>query len=1026
MIPKQLTIQGLYSYQQKQTIDFTALTDARLFGIFGQVGSGKSTILEAITFAIYGKTDRLNLAGDNRNYNMMNLKSDTFLIEFIFSAGNNHNLYMATAKSRRNKKKFEDVKTIERGAYKMVNDQWEPIPEPELENVIGLTYDNFRRTIIIPQGKFQEFLQLGNRDRTQMMKELFNLKAYDLYFQVTSLETKNSSRKQYIEGQMQELVDVQPERIDSLKKELNEQLHAAKNLEVQLDQKRKEETEFQRLKVLTDRKLELEKQLQHLVAQKVTIEQTEKQLKDYQYCQVHFKVLLDSETELKTRIGNLENSIRNDQESLKSVEETLKGNQHQLKEIQPELEKKDSYLHQADDFEIIAMISGLIEKMKKLDERIRAGKTKIKENNTTLEQLQLEQTDIEKNLIHLNQKLPDVNVLAEVSKWHNTNNSFRSTHKELQTEAEEQKKKHEILLQEVTNAYAQPPFEGAASLKSPVDGLEWLQQKSAETNEQLTAIEAHLSELRVKEKLHHFSSELKDGKPCPLCGSVDHPSILDSENVDEELKRTQLQQKRLLEELKMLNEMDRKLHAMNDKLQISTDTMQATEDKLKKVNQNIQEHQHRFTWDKYQTEEQLNAAYELYNQMQKKIKAMENKRAEAQKNLETARKNKEYFASLLEEIKRDKVSKETEKNTLVKQLKMLQFQDYLEVKADDLQQKAIDLRKKATDLATKHEQLTKIISELQQQYGNIKGKIEANQQYRQQEIQNQEKLNKKIEAQLDASKWQHLDQVIEILQLQLDVEKTQAELNNYHQEVSNAETKQNEINSEIDRRTYDADKHGLLKRELEERSEMLVKINQETGRIRSEINQLATNLEKLQKLRKEHEEVLTREEDLKTLKSLFKGNGFVNFVSSVYLQNICNMANDRFQKMTRQTLSLELTDDNNFQVRDFMNGGKVRNIKTLSGGQTFQASLALALALADNIQQMNGADENFFFLDEGFGSLDKDSLNVVFDTLKSLRQENRIVGVISHVDDMQQEISTYLKIENHDEKGSLIHESWKM
>jgi exonuclease SbcC len=109
-----------------------------------------------------------------------------------------------------------------------------------------------------------------------------------------------------------------------------------------------------------------------------------------------------------------------------------------------------------------------------------------------------------------------------------------------------------------------------------------------------------------------------------------------------------------------------------------------------------------------------------------------------------------------------------------------------------------------------------------------------------------------------------------------------------------------------------------------------------------------------------------------------------------------------------------------------MNGGKVRNIKTLSGGQTFQASLALALALADNIQQMNGADENFFFLDEGFGSLDKDSLNVVFDTLKSLRQENRIVGVISHVDEMQQEISTFLKIENHDEKGSLIHESWKM
>ena len=87
MIPIQLTIKGLYSYQEIQTIDFTKLTAAHLFGIFGTVGSGKSSILEAITFAIYGKTDRLNLSGDNRNYNMMNLKSDELLIDFVFETG---------------------------------------------------------------------------------------------------------------------------------------------------------------------------------------------------------------------------------------------------------------------------------------------------------------------------------------------------------------------------------------------------------------------------------------------------------------------------------------------------------------------------------------------------------------------------------------------------------------------------------------------------------------------------------------------------------------------------------------------------------------------------------------------------------------------------------------------------------------------------------------------------------------------------------------------------------------------------
>jgi exonuclease SbcC len=140
----------------------------------------------------------------------------------------------------------------------------------------------------------------------------------------------------------------------------------------------------------------------------------------------------------------------------------------------------------------------------------------------------------------------------------------------------------------------------------------------------------------------------------------------------------------------------------------------------------------------------------------------------------------------------------------------------------------------------------------------------------------------------------------------------------------------------------------------------------------------------------------------------------------VYLQELCHAATERFYKLTRQKLSLEVTDDNNFQVRDFLNGGKVRNVKTLSGGQTFQAALSLSLALADSIQKITESNQNFFFLDEGFGSLDKESLSIVFDTLKSLRKENRIVGVISHVEEMQQEIDNYLKIVMDEEHGSII------
>ena len=129
--------------------------------------------------------------------------------------------------------------------------------------------------------------------------------------------------------------------------------------------------------------------------------------------------------------------------------------------------------------------------------------------------------------------------------------------------------------------------------------------------------------------------------------------------------------------------------------------------------------------------------------------------------------------------------------------------------------------------------------------------------------------------------------------------------------------------------------------------------------------------------------------------------------------------------MTRGQLQLQLGENNEFEVIDFLNEGKSRSVKTLSGGQAFQVSLSLALALAESVQSKSKANKNFFFIDEGFGTLDSESINIVFETITELLKDNRIVGIISHVEELKERIPLSLTIINDSERGSVIKSSEK-
>jgi len=253
MIPIKLSVQGLYSYQKLQEIDFRQLVGSNVFGIFGKVGSGKTSLLEAISFALYGETERLN-SRDNRQYNMMNLKSKHLIIDFEFQAGSEGQLYRFVYEAKRNSKKHAEISSTDRRMFIWTNDTWQPIGNDKddvavlSKEILGLDYDNFKRTIIIPQNQFREFLELSPTDRTKMMNQLFKLDQYNLAERVTKLSKVNDEQLSELRGLLAPLDAVTPEAIEGAKSEIGDVLSAIKAKELAIGQLEPEEARLLFLK----------------------------------------------------------------------------------------------------------------------------------------------------------------------------------------------------------------------------------------------------------------------------------------------------------------------------------------------------------------------------------------------------------------------------------------------------------------------------------------------------------------------------------------------------------------------------------------------------------------------------------------------------------------------------------------------------------------------------------------------------------------------------------------------------------
>jgi exonuclease SbcC len=1003
MIPERLTLEGLYSYQERQTIDFNTLTQAGLFGVFGAVGSGKSSILEAITFALFGKTERLNERGDSRNYNMMNLKSNRTYIEFDFYNFEDRH-FRITREYKRHKNKFREVQVETPVLYEHINGEWIPLEHTDVESLIGLSYTNFKRTIIIPQGQFKEFLELGSKDRTQMMKEIFHLQRFDLQDKVAVLNKKNQSKLDTLHGKLSGYEEITPEIIHE-----QEQL-------LQIEQGRLQEQENtlgllnDKFQLLKKRKADIEEwtktkeELAQVVLQEDEMNGLQKQLTTYERTyQVFYQLLIDRKR-LTKELTQLQSEQQQQQATLTSLNQQQRDLSEQFEGIKARHEKLAQQKDQAEDFLLLAKIQDLhvltLQKQREIahaNAEINRAKTQFQAQETALTKLSAEVGALRSNKL-------DPQTLIEVSDWFTK-----------QSRLKEVCANNEKTLADTKEQIIQIEAERSTYEADPDHKI---QTKETEKK----ALEAKRTLLAVQQKLAEYAHTLHDGSPCPLCGSIEHSHIAEHSDLSDEIHAIQTQIAICDNHIIQLQENKTQANKLAERQKLFVEQAQKAESDIRTIEQQLQELRALFVWDTFDQNDRQ--AFERKRaddiQLEKLIHRREQEISEVRLAIDNKRNKLNELNNSLNKIELSQGQIEAQITNSKSHLKVLNDADYNQTTVAELQ--------------SKHQELSQYIQHTEAAFTDISEKLNNNRtalaaqeslqtatakqiESREHELQS---VKLDIDSALSREQFNTIEEVRTILTQQLDIEGTRATLEAYRVKLESLRTVVSRLENNLQHVEFDEAEFTALGQQIEEMVSQVKASTELVAQIRGNLVRIRKQYEEKKDLLQQQEQLQKRTDNLKLMGRLFKAQGFVEYVSSIFLRQLADHANIRFRRMTRNQLSLSVNEENDFEIIDYLNEGRSRNVKTLSGGQAFQVSLSLALALAESVQSQSKANRNFFFIDEGFGTQDSESVNMVFETLLSLQKENRIVGIISHVEELKERIPAAIHIHKDEALGSLV------
>ena len=998
MKPIKLSIEGVFSYRTRQEIDFTKLSSEGIFGIFGNTGSGKSSIVEAIIFALYGKIERVS----GKQIDLINLQSNKAVIDFEFEvSGKAYRVVVnltRTSSGHSTKKLFYQK---QEGQYRAMEEKISG------EQLTGLSYDNFCRVVIIPQGKFQDFLTLTSGERTKMLKEIFpSLKKYDLSNTLRTMREETEGMQKEKMGQLNSYSEYTIEALNERKEQYAVVEQQYKDLEILIKNLKEDLDSRKTLFDAFKKQEELSQNFNRLKLNEENISALKDRLDQYRKTNRVFGSLLTKYDDLllrKKRTSDLFSELSLQVADLEKKKQSL---EEELAALQKENEQTPLQQQEADNLKTLADLRELESTMAILDTKMRDEQKRLENGKACVAAEENKKQNKEKEIADKESRLLNAEEFRSVRDWFAKNQRLNEELARLRKENQDLCKKKKDCLS---------PF-GDISPDNPEAEL---QQRLQDTEEQISKAENLLSDYNVKQALCQYSKALSSNEPCPLCGSLSHPHPAELADVDEHLKQI----KSTIRDLKARKETLEKAVASLD---FYSKQIQSKQEQINSLQQDIETHKRQFVWANYLGKSSLEIT-QMENEdirLQNELKELRSALAAIDRNIRKYSEALKQIENSVEQSRNALTKHQGRKEELGKNLSEEFVLQYAQVDVNQLneqRQKLLAvLEKRNAVLAERNAVLSKQNAVLFQREGernSCKQNLETI-------IGETDKCESEIERQIACGGFQSLESVRQILSSSFDEDDAQTQIDNFNRqmiEFSSQLAALSEQTSGKDRPAEEnikSDEQTLSQKEKEFKSCIANK-----GGIEKEINLFETKLSQKTELEKEMKKAEARLDALNKLSQMFKGDKFIQFISTVYLEQLCAKANERLQIITNNKFAIRYWEEN-FEVIDNLNSGKTRSLKTLSGGQIFQASLCMALALVDTIRLNSDTREDFFFLDEGFGTQDNESIELIFKSLVSLRQENKIVGLISHSEILKEKISYNIAVRLDQNEGSLIENNY--